>query len=255
MSLYEKLNLSFFGYWGILFAIVLSGNAIFAEIKVTQAAFWEMTTGGLASVCAIEGHERLPRLMIIETTRSVLFSTELGQSWPEGSRPFAEFAYGNPFLRFAFITPPKFPVPVIVAVVAVYGGSECTYETTLITEVDGIFSVITPESLVTTSQGGIFLGDVNDAFPESLLVWNPVWEDTEAHADPHRYIFRIFQWDAQCECLREVQTHVTEKAYKTGRNALNASGFPHENLLSTIVGSAHSTLGLENALHNVLIAP
>ncbi len=211
MSPHKLRNLAYM----LLLCMIMTGvpGGIMASPKVTQVAHLDSPTYEVLDVCVIEEYAHFPRVEIFANTFSRrIFSLEVGHSSPTHFQPQPDFWYSNSFLRFAIVHIPQFPDPLIVVIGAGPGATDVVFESYLIAEINGQFTVLNTDPLVSSLQGGFFLGYLNDEFGYGLMAWNPILEG-EANFMPHRYIIQIFSWNAQATFLQKRTTIITDEQY------------------------------------------
>jgi len=203
--------------------------------KVTQEEFMAFPRAGRVRVRAVEARGRLPHLEFsrAETGRSLSRIT-LGTSGPESYRPLDEPGVSliDPFVRFKPLNVEGLSAPLVLAVAIRPGGSDHTFETTLVGASGQSFRVLTPEPLLTSIQGGVFVGDLGGRYGVGIAVWNFLWEDSEAHYAAHRYEVKLYTFDARRSLFRRAAVLRSKGKHKRGEDALAELNLPrYSNLL------------------------
>jgi hypothetical protein len=230
-------------------------DQILASPKVTQVAHLESPTYEVLDVCAIEEYDRFPRIEIFaDALRTRIFSLEVGHSSPLHFQPQPDFWYSNGFLRFAILHIPQFPDPLIVVIGVGPGATDVGFESYVIAEINGQFTVLNSEPSVSSLQGGLYIGYLNDEFGYGIASWNRMLEG-EANFMPHRYTIHIFSWNEQAASLHKRKSIMTEEQYADWHDALAAYHLHIANLIDTIIGDDHSTLGIEHVIEKAQDIP
>jgi hypothetical protein len=185
-------------------------------------------------VRAVKQTRRVPRLEFVSAaTRRTLKVFHLGASDPEAFKPDAGWGDSpiDPFVRFRALDVEGLPRPLVFAVAVRPGGSDHTFETTLVGEAGGRLKVLTPEPLLTSIQGGVFVGDLGGGRGRGVAVWVFLWED-EAHYAAHRYEVKLYTYDARRASFRRAAVLRSKGKHRQGADALEELGLPrYTNLL------------------------
>ncbi|HEU4595027.1 MAG TPA: hypothetical protein VFS10_07635 [Pyrinomonadaceae bacterium] len=203
--------------------------------KVTQEENIRFPRAGRVKVRAVEARGRLPRLEFVsEATGRRLGSITLGTSAPESYRPLDEpgISLIDPFVRFKALDAEGLPAPLVFAVAVRPGGSDHGFETTLIAARGTGFRVLTTEPLLTSIQGGVFVGDLGGGRGPGAAVWGFIWEDDEVHHGSHRYEVKLYPFDARRGVFRRAAVLRSKQKHERGEDALEELGLPrYTNLL------------------------
>jgi hypothetical protein len=197
--------------------------------KVTQEETVEFPRAGRVRVRAVEARGRLPRLEFLSgATGRTLGSITLGTSAPETYRPLDEPGVSliDPFVRFRPLRVEGLPAPLVLAVAVRPGGSDHGFETTLVGERGAAFRVLTAEPLLTSIQGGVFVGDLGGARGPGAAVWGFIWEDGEVHHARHRYEVKLYPFDARRGVFRRGAVLRSKQKHARGEDALEELGLP-----------------------------
>lgn len=203
--------------------------------KIKQEGVVRFPRAGEVRVRAVEQPLRLPRLEFasLPAGRALRVFT-LGTSDPRAYRPDAGWGESpiDPFVRFMPLDAEGLPRPLVLAVAVRPGGSDHGFETTLIGEAGGRLKVLTAEPLLTSIQGGVFVGDLGRAYGRGAAVWGFLWDDDEAHYDAHRYEVKLYPYDARRAVFRRAAVLRSKGKHRSGADALEELGLPrYANLL------------------------
>ena len=202
--------------------------------KVRQEETLRFPRVGEVRVRAVETRRSLPRLEFASAaTGRALKIFNLGTSDPESFKPDAGWGDSpiDPFVRFRALDAEGLPRPLVFAVAVRPGGSDHTFETTLVGEAGGRLKVLTREPLLTSIQGGVFVGDLGGRYGRGVAVWVFLWED-EAHYAAHRYEVRLYAYDARRASFRRAAVLRSRRKHLRGVDALSELGLPrYTNLL------------------------
>lgn len=202
--------------------------------KVIQEETLRFPSAGEVRVRAVKQTRRVPRLEFASArTGRALRTFHLGTSDPEAFKPDAGWGDSpiDPFVRFRALDVEGLPRPLVFAVAVRPGGSDHTFETTLLGEAGRRLKVLTPEPLLTSIQGGVFVGDLGGARGRGVAVWVFLWED-EAHYAAHRYEVRLYTYDARRTSFRRAAVLRSKGKHRQGADALEELGLPrYANLL------------------------
>lgn len=203
--------------------------------KVIQEETLRFPSAGEVRVRAVKQTRRVPRLEFASArTGRALKTFHLGTSDPESFKPDAGWGDSpiDPFVRFRALDAEGLPRPLVFAVAVRPGGSDHTFETTLIGEAGGRPKVLTPEPLLTSIQGGVFVGDLGGSYGRGVAVWVFLWDDDEAHYAAHRYEVRLYTYDARRASFRRAAVLRSKGKHRQGVDALAELGLPrYANLL------------------------
>lgn len=142
---------------------------------------------GSVSVQVIEAERKLPRLEFSDSAnRKILLSVPVGT--PDPDRQLV--------LRFKELSISGLPAPIIIAIALDAGGSGCRFDAVVIGAVKGRLKVLTRTPLQAFERGGIHVGKLGRGRGSGIAVWNFIWGNREAHADPHRYDVTFYPWSA-----------------------------------------------------------
>lgn len=203
---------------------------------MTQEEVLDFPRAGRVRVRAVEALGRLPRLEFSsETTGRALSSVTLGKSAPEMYKPLDEPGVSliDPFVRFMPLNVGGLPAPLVLAVAVRPGGSDHGFETTLVGASGRTFRALTPEPLLNSIQGGVFVGDLGGARGPGVAVWSFLWED-DAHYAAHRYEVKLYPFDARRGVFRRASVLRSRGKHKRGEDALEELKLPrYTNLLDS----------------------
>lgn len=202
---------------------------------MTQEETVVFPRAGRVKVRAVEARGRRPRLEFLrEATGRRLQVFTLGTSAPETYRPLDEPGVSliDPFVRFMPLNVEGLPAPLVLAVAVRPGGSDHTFETTVVGAGGAGFRVLTPEPLQTSIQGGVFVGDLGGGRGPGVAVWGFIWGDDEAHYDEHRYQVKLYPFDARRGLFRRTASLRSKRKHGSAGDALEELGLPrYVNLL------------------------
>jgi hypothetical protein len=132
----------------------------------------------------------------------------------------------DPFVRFRALDVEGLPAPLVLAVAVRPGGSDHGFETTVVGARGAAFRVLTPEPLLTSMQGGVFVGDLGGARGPGAAVWGFIWEDGEVHHASHRYEVKLYPFDARRGVFRRAAVLRSKQKHARGEDALEELGLP-----------------------------
>lgn len=202
--------------------------------KVRQEETLRFPRAGGVRVRAVETRRALPRLEFASAaTGRSLGVFNLGTSDPVAFKPDEGWGESpiDPFVRFRALDVGGLPRPLVFAVAVRPGGSDHTFETTLFGEAGGRLKALTPEPLLTSIQGGVFVGDLGGKYGRGVAVWVFLWED-EAHYAEHRYEVKLYTYDARRATFRRAAVLRSKGKHRQGVDALAELGLPrYANLL------------------------
>jgi hypothetical protein len=227
----------------ILLALSLVRTAGAAP-KATEAALVNFKNRFAVAV-AVEEFEKPLRLLFFGRHNEVLYSTQFNPEEPT----FGEFAYTNSFLRFRILDIKGLLSPMVLAIAAYPGGSDCGFEVKLIAERKGKIAELNPEPIVLNIEDGVYLGYISGKYGYGMMTWKFKWGD-EAHLAPHRYEIRIYKWDSGKQAFFHARTITTRNKYTDGRVALKRYGLPSKNFRDVVIRPEEeiSTLGMEDKM-------
>lgn len=188
---------------------------------------------GEVRVRAIVRARRLPRLEFTRaTTGRRLLTVTVGTSDPELFRPDPTPSPANPFVRFMKLDAEGIPGPLIFAVAIRPGGSDHTFETTIIGESGARLKVFTPQPFLTPIQGGVFIGQLGGRRGLGAAVWQFLWGDDEAHYAAHRYEVQLYRFNPRTRSFVKGPALRSRNKHESGQDALVELGLPrYTNLL------------------------
>jgi hypothetical protein len=202
---------------------------------VTQEETIVFPRAGRVRVRAVEARGRQPRLEFVkEATGRTLQVVTLGTSDAESYKPLDEPGVSliDPFVRFMPLNVEGLPAPLVLAVAVRPGGSDHGFETTIVGARGAGFSVLTPEPLQTSIQGGVFVGDLGGRRGPGVAVWGFIWDDGEAHYAAHRYQVKLYPFDARRGVFRRAASLRSRQKHARAEDALEELGLPrYPNLL------------------------
>jgi hypothetical protein len=155
--------------------------------EVSQERLVKFPGIGSVSVRVIEADKKLPRLQLSDSaSRKILLTVPVGTPDPER----------QPLLRFKELSISGLPAPLILAIALDEGASGCRFDAVVIGAVKGRLVLLTQTPLQAGERGGIHVGTLGRGRGSGIAVWNYIWGDREAHADPHRYEVTFYPWSA-----------------------------------------------------------
>jgi hypothetical protein len=177
---------------------------------------------GPVSVRVIEADKKLPRLQFSDpASRKILLTVPVGT--PDPDRQLV--------LKFKEISISGLPAPIILAVAVDEGASGCHFDAVVIGALKGRLQILTQRPLQAGEGGGIHVGNLGRGRGSGIAVWNYIWADREAHADPHRYEVTFFPWSAGKLRFIKGGKLITRSKYEGGKAALSELKLSFVNLL------------------------
>lgn len=165
--------------------------------RITQTLVVRFPRLGLVCVRAVENFGERVRVEFADyETGQVIahFPAEGAESFFFTPRPGVTFT--NPFLRLKVLRPEGLPQPLVLAVAVTPGGSGCGFNAIVIGEVGGRLKRLTREPLMTSNQGGLFVGDLGGGRGLGAAAWDYIWDfDSEGHYSAHRYEIKLYPFD------------------------------------------------------------
>lgn len=190
--------------------------------EVTQERLVKFPGIGSVSVRVIEADKKLPRLQFSDSvSRKTLLSVPVGT--PDADRQLV--------LRFKEISISGLPAPIILAVAVDEGASGCHFDAVVIAALKGRLELLTQRPLQAGEGGGIHVGNLGRGRGSGIAVWNYIWADGEAHADPHRYEVTFFPWSAGKSRFIKGGKLITRSKHEGGKAALSELKLSFVNLL------------------------
>jgi hypothetical protein len=213
-----------------IFIICLFLCPQFVNAEVVEAKEVDFPIAGKVLVRAVEDIGNVPKLIMTNPkTGEIVFEYENND--PELDLVLRirddRMPYLQAFIRFLILTSDKDLSPLILAMIVRPGGSDSSFMSVVIGEVNGKIMLLTPETIDTSAQGGIFVGNLNRRFGFGIVVWNFIW-DSGAHYSLHPYEIKLFSFsDSKFEIkLNYITKH---KYHGNGVEALREIGiFAHD---------------------------
>jgi hypothetical protein len=137
----------------------------------------------------------------------------------------------NGYLRLKEIRSGSLPSPMLLEVAVSPGGSDPSFETALIAEVDGRLVDLWPRHWLTNILDDICVGDLGPARPAGVAGFAYIWGHSkgEWHYAPHRYRVTVYEWhDAT---LSFAGSETTPRRVPSWSDAAQALGFRGEGRL------------------------
>lgn len=124
-------------------------------------------------------------------------------------------------LRFTVVSLPGLEGPWIVATAGSAGGSDSSFETTVVGLSGGHLRDLLPKHVQTQIQGAVCVGRFGPEPRPSLLVLREVWGEGEVHYGAHRYTVGRYDWTGSAlEPARVVTTRLQYNDWKECARAL-----------------------------------
>jgi hypothetical protein len=124
-------------------------------------------------------------------------------------------------VRFRIVDTPEIG-PLVIATAGTAGGSDSSFETSLVGEVDGSLRELLPTHLHTMIEDAVCLGHFGRANRLGVVVANFQWL-SGPHLAPHEYDVSLFLWSGRD--FRLVSRRRTARRYESVREALAELGF------------------------------
>lgn len=159
---------------------------------------------------SIGNQNAIPRLVIKNKLCDLIGEVKIDNQDKEGF-------LGSSFLYFKTYSISGLPKPIIVAVVAMPGGSDTEFVTKVITVDKNKVELLNDDVWHTLIEGGLYIGYLSDKKVINAVVWNMVWGD-ESHVDPHRYEIKIYDWNGKKFVFSKKL--FTKNKYDSGESAL-----------------------------------
>jgi hypothetical protein len=136
-------------------------------------------------VQAIEG--QLPKLIIRNAAKKVFFQMEMGHAYDPHPENFEHFAT----IRFKVLHISGLPDPLVMVVAAGPGGSDSSWEITLIGLVSGKIKRLWKQTKGLSNAGGFFVGDLGKGRGIGIAQWQ--WSPWQSSST--RYSIQLYRWN------------------------------------------------------------
>ena len=117
------------------------------------------------------------------------------------------------------------PVPLVQVLSIHPGGSDHSFWTNLIGEVNGRIKLLTPHKIENSIQGGVHIGDLGKGNGIGLALFNYIWDDNEAHYQEHRYRVDLYKYNKISGTFVKAKSFVSKNKYENEFGALKELGF------------------------------
>lgn len=129
------------------------------------------------------------------------------------------------------------PKPLVQVLAIQPGGSDHSFWTILIGEVNGKIQILTPNTTENSIQGGVHFGSLGEGNGVGMAVFNFVWDDTEAHYDSHKYKVDLYKFNSETGKFVMSKSFTSKNKYEDEFGALKELGFDSfENRLNDFPG-------------------
>lgn len=136
-------------------------------------------------------------------------------------------------LRFKVVRLEGLPGPLVLAVAMSPGGSDSSWEASVIGAAQGDIQRLTYERLTTSNQGGFFVGDLGGGLGPGAAAWCFIWGEDEGHYQEHQYEVTLYKWSAAQARFRWHKTLRTKGEFDSGERAMRSLGLRFTDLRKT----------------------
>jgi hypothetical protein len=155
--------------------------------KMEQLEFITFPDFGVLEIKAQAIEEQLPKLIIRDAAKKILFQLEMGHSDPENYKAKSR-------IEFQVRHIPVLPDPLLMVVASGSGGSYARFEVALIGIVSGKLKLLWEKFAY--DRGGFFVGDLGKNRGIGIAQW--FWSSSECQGcEPDTYSIELYLWNGK----------------------------------------------------------
>lgn len=177
-------------YFILLIILILSCTPKPKWKGMDQAEYVKFPELGVVAVGVKAVDKQLPKLIIRNAAKKVLFQLEMGHAYDPESKNF-EYNAGIEFKVYHIA---DLPDPLLIVVAAGPGGSDTAWEVALLGVISGKIERLWKQTSDIMDEGGFFVGDLGEGRGIGIAQW--YWHGGECHAcPPTKYSIQLYRWN------------------------------------------------------------